>query len=451
MTQKGKVTSFSNLHNQPWETKEISVYGAARAFIKQIQFSAGGTDLTHVSIPSIFLLPYSMLEFVSVRVSAVFHELLPLPREPDPQKRLEGVLRYLIGMGRQEDLSLNHKPCNPILGEIHKSRIDHEDGTFTYVLCEQTVHHPPTSAFELHNPTHGVTLSGNLNFGVLFHSNSVSVATKGGLKLRLRLPDGSEELYLMEEGIPDMLLKNVIFGTKYVFWDGSLHINCPQTGFHSQVTFTNRDTKNMIQGVIWNEKYSGKEVKKTSEQASTGWGTWLVSPKSWFAGQPDEFDWMNNITPHFELKDIIAKYSGECGDECWITPVASMDAKKKTLNPIASDKQTRYLLVNPSKLKRNECSVYPRAENLEDHSSIVVWRPVGEAIVADDLDAADKAKVVIEEKQRAERAQRKKNNEEFFPEYFELNDSDGWSFWAIRNRAWYERDISQLYEPVNKL
>jgi hypothetical protein len=289
-----------------------------------------------------------------------------------------------------------------------------------------------------------------MNFGVLFHSNSVSVATKGGLKLRLRLPDGSEELYLMEEGIPDMLLKNVILGTKYVFWDGSLHINCPKTGFHSQMAFTNQDGKNMIQGVIWNENYSGKPLAPAAQQ-TTGWGTWLISPKSWFAGNPDEFSWMNTISPHFEVKDILAKFSGECGQECWLSPLATLDPKSKTINPIATEKQTRYLLVNPSKLKRNECSVYPLTENLEDHSSINVWKSVGAAIIADDLDAADKAKVEIEEKQRAERAQRQKNNQEFVPEYFVLDSSDGWPFWSNLNRAWYERDISQLYEPVNKL
>jgi hypothetical protein len=50
---------------------------------------------------------------------------------------LLGVISYIVAMGREEDLLLNHKPCNPILGEIHKSRIDHDDGSHTYILCEQ--------------------------------------------------------------------------------------------------------------------------------------------------------------------------------------------------------------------------------------------------------------------------------------------------------------------------
>lgn len=82
-----EVTSFANRHGEEWETREISVYGATKAFIRQLSI---GMDLTHVSIPAIFLLPYSILEFISVRMSAMFHYLLPLTKEPDPRKRLEG-------------------------------------------------------------------------------------------------------------------------------------------------------------------------------------------------------------------------------------------------------------------------------------------------------------------------------------------------------------------------
>jgi len=48
-----------------------------------------------------------------------------------------GILKFILGSAKEEDLTLNHKPFNPIIGEVHKSRIDHEDGSHTYVLCEQ--------------------------------------------------------------------------------------------------------------------------------------------------------------------------------------------------------------------------------------------------------------------------------------------------------------------------
>jgi len=129
-----KTTSFANIHGEDWEVKEISVYGAAKAFIRQLSV---GMDLTHVSIPAIFLLPYSILEFVAVRMTSAFHLLLDLPKEKDPRKRLEGVLQYALGSSKPEDLTLNHKPSNSVLGEVHKARCDHGDGTHSYVMCEQ--------------------------------------------------------------------------------------------------------------------------------------------------------------------------------------------------------------------------------------------------------------------------------------------------------------------------
>ena len=52
-----------------------------------------------------------------------------------------GILQYVLGSGKDSDLMLNHKPSNPILGEIHKGRIDHPDGSHSYFLAEQ-VRHP---------------------------------------------------------------------------------------------------------------------------------------------------------------------------------------------------------------------------------------------------------------------------------------------------------------------
>jgi hypothetical protein len=49
-------------------------------------------DLTHVSIPSIYLTPYSILEFMAVRATTQFETLLNVSREKDPRKRMEGML-----------------------------------------------------------------------------------------------------------------------------------------------------------------------------------------------------------------------------------------------------------------------------------------------------------------------------------------------------------------------
>jgi len=419
--------SYANQHNQPWESKEISVYGAAMSFIKQVKMG----DLTHVSLPSLFMLPYSILEFIAIRMSSVFEALLPLGQIEDPRKRLEGVLAFLIGMGRQEDLMLNHKPFNPVLGEIHQARIDHDDGSYSYVICEQTVHHPPTSAFELHNPHHGVTLCGNMNFGVTLHSNSVTVKTCGGLKVVLTLADGSEEIYLLEEGVPDMLLRNVIIGTKYVYWTGSLHVYCPTTGHHAQMAFTYKDSENRVNGVMWNDVTSAENSPKSSK-----WGKFFKSTAKYTTGwfTSDEDDWMETLEEKkFAMNQIDARFRGVCGQECFVYP--------KTDGEFSPEK--RYVLVNPQELPVNECDQYPSSEFLPSNSSISIWRQVGEAIIADDLEAADDRKSKIEIEQRILRANR---TEPFVPQYFTLDETHGWPFWEVLNREWFLNDPSQIYK-----
>jgi len=52
-------------------------------------------------------------------------------------------------------------------------------------------------------------------------------------------------------------------------------------------------------------------------------------------------------------------------------------------------KKKKYLLVNATNVKSEECSVYPEPDKLAPNSSIAVWREVGEALVSGDLETAD--------------------------------------------------------------
>jgi len=443
MAGKEATTSYANMHGEDWETKEISVYGAAKSFITQITV---GMDLTHVSIPALFLLPYSILEFIAVRTSSAFHLLLPLGKEKDPQKRLEGILKYCLGSAKESDLMLNHKPSNPILGEVHKGRMQHPDGTYSYVLCEQTKHHPPTSAFEINNPDHGVRLAGNMLFGVVFHSNSVTVEIKGGLKIYLTLEDGTEELYLLEEGIPDMYLKNVLLGTKYVFWTVQLTVKCPSTGFRTNLVYGFKDGKNTVNGLIWNENEMG-EPKGAKEEKSAGWASrWAKATVNaakatakfstgWIYDYEGEDAWMNTLKLPFNPATVKARFGGVCGQEIYVYPGA-LPLKGET-----KEYPNKYVLINSKDVTSQECDVYPAPEDLEEHSSIKVWRAMGEAIVNGDMEKADIEKTKVEEAQR----DRRKEGTSYAPVFFEEENKHGWDFWAIKDPQWFKNDRSNLY------
>jgi len=441
-----KTMSFANIHGEDWEVKEISVYGAAKAFIRQLSV---GMDLTHVSIPAIFLLPYSILEFVAVRMTHAFHLLLDMPKEKDPRKRLEGVLKYGLGSTKAEDLTLNHKPSNSVLGEIHKARCDHPDGSHSYVLCEQVLHHPPTSAFEICNPTHGVRVAGNMLFGVLFHSNSVTVEVKGGVKVYFTLPDGTEEVYLLEEGIPDMYIKNVLLGTKYVYWTGQLTCKCPSTGYMAQMVYGFKDNKNTVNGIIWNANDKSDKKEQVKVEKSPGWASrWaratVNAAKStakfttgWIYDYEGEDAWLNNLKLPFDPEVVQARFGGIVGAEINVYP-GGLRRKDEPINPDPE----KYLLVDARHVHSEECSVYPSPDNLEPNSSIAIWREVGEALVKGDMEKADTAKTEVEEKQREIRKQRET---EFVPRYFSIGSEDGWEFWSVKDTKWYENDSCNLF------
>jgi hypothetical protein len=306
------------------------------------------------------------------------------------------------------------------------------------------VHHPPTSAFEFHNPQHGVTVSGNMNFGVMFHTNSVTVGTKGGLKVRLTLPDGTEELYLLEEGVPDMLIKNVIFGTKYVYWTGSLHVNCPSTGFHAQLGFGYEDSENVLNGVIWNE-HDVAAAAKPKEKVS--WGKWARGALKTTAkythlisADHDENTWMQSITPLFDLNNIIAKVHGICGHAAYVYPLASLQDPS-----VPRDKRERYLLTDPKQVRFQESYQYPTADRLAPNASLRVWHDVGAAIVADDMESADEAKSAVEVAQREVRATKAAEGLAHEAVYFAVDSTDGWEFWSCIKPKWFIDDDSCIY------
>lgn len=286
-------------------------------------------------------------------------------------------------------------------------------------------------------------------FGVLFHSNSVTVEVKGGVKVYLTLPDGTEEVYILEEGIPDMYIKNVLLGTKYVYWTGHLTVKCQSTGYMAQMIYGYKDNKNTVNGIIWNvnDKVEKKEAKA---EKSSGWASrWaratVNAAKStakfstgWIYDYEGEDGWINNLKLPFEPEAVQARFGGVCGEAIYVIP-GKLRRKDEPADPNDGE---RYEIVNARTVHSEECSVYPAPEDLEENSSISIWRPVGEALVSGDMEKADIEKTEVEETQREIR---KKRETDFVPKYFAVNSDDGWDFWTITDKKWYESDSSKLF------
>ena len=352
------VKSYSNIHGE-WEERKISLWGAAKAFISQLR---PGQDMTKITIPALFLRPYSILEEVASRMIGNVDEIQHIASLEDPADRMKTVATYLLTSARAENF--NHKPYNPIIGEEHKARYELEDKSKVFFVAEQVRHHPPITAFHGVIPDKGVSVEGNSNFSVTFNGNSVTVSMLGEMRIKVVLPSGEEEVYRLSKCVPDILIQNVIFGTKHIYWSGKIAISCEQSGFKGEVEFVPHKGFNNVSGAV-------TKVGNNREE-------------------------------------VVMYIAGNTGKALFIADNKKMKDKTK--------------LVDYSNIHVN-IPEYPDRKDLAPNSSLRLWSEVTQAIIDNDMEVADAKKNEIEQQQRAERLE---PGDKFEAKYFRELGQDLW-------------------------
>eukprot|EP01099_Mayorella_cantabrigiensis_P005026 TRINITY_DN3909_c0_g2_i1.p1 TRINITY_DN3909_c0_g2~~TRINITY_DN3909_c0_g2_i1.p1 ORF type:complete len:669 (-),score=177.71 TRINITY_DN3909_c0_g2_i1:125-2131(-) len=360
--------SLVNETNNDWRYRKITLFGAARGIVSQLNH---GQDLTHISMPAVFLYPFSILELGALRLMNKIHYVYDLNQVADPFERMKGVSRWFVSLFEQE--WQERKPYNPILGKTHKCWTEHEKYGRTDIILEQIMHHPPITAFGINTPKHQVKVEGNLEFAVEFGGNSLNLTSRG--YARLTLEKFGEE-YIFSRLWPDMLVTNVIIGTRKHLWQNDVHLSCAQSGYSAQFTFYEEaegywgEIFNFVEGVI------GKNIGDEDEE---------------------------------EIQFII---TGKLGDVVKIHPYDDPD-------------QTEVFLEG-KKLTTTQLQ-YPKPEDQDEMESLKIWSEVNKYVVEDDMYSADAAKLQVEEAQRKKRAERKTTGLNYRPVYF-VHDSalNGW-------------------------
>jgi len=227
--------------NGEWESRKISIMGVVKRFISQLSY---GQELTRISMPSEFLNPYSILEVCALRYLARFDSLITASAQESPAFRMLHVIHFFLSSLYR--VKLYKKPYNPVVGETHYCFTE-KAGQKTRYLGEQVTHHPPVSAFYMDNQEEGVSAQGTISFGVKFHVNSATVATSGAIRVKL---DKHGEEYVFAKSIPDLLMKNVVFGTRQMKWQKGIDVTCPSSGYKATVTFQDSGSSDSLTGVI---------------------------------------------------------------------------------------------------------------------------------------------------------------------------------------------------------
>jgi len=312
-----------------WETRQISIIGVVKRFISQLSY---GQDLTRISLPSEFLNPYSVLELASVRYLTKFNLLLEASNQKEPEYRMLYTVRWFLAS--MVEAKMYKKPYNPVVGETHKCYIEDTGGfgrsNFT---AEQVTHHPPVSAIHLTNEEAGVSVQGNISFAVKFWFNSVTINTNGYLEARMTKHD---ELYEFTKGVPDLQLKNVVFGTRRMKWQNSITIECKKSNCIAELLFDDSTNEDLVSGQV---SLNGENVLS-------------------FEGALDGSVYYRSNT---------------------------------------EDEDEDRLLLTASQLNDPPIVVPPQYDT---YPSIKVWSAVSQHIVNDNMTEADRAKQIVEEEQR---------------------------------------------------
>jgi hypothetical protein len=357
--------------DQEWRKRKINLMEVFRSFISQLR---PGQELTKVSLPSVLCHPYSMLEVIAYRKIVTFHELFSAMDEPDALKRFLSMIAFYFTIPRTE--TYEKKPYNPVVGENHFCWVKNEgEDDYTEFMSEQVSHHPPVSAYYIQNKTRGFRMVGNLVFRVSFGSNYVSVNTSGYEKIFF-----GNETYEISKCIPDMVIRNVVWGKKYIMWIGNMEIQCPDTGYIANIELSEKSKKNIFKGTI----------------------------------------------RHRDSDEIIYELDGICSDILYYYPPGEEDDKKVLIDMSSTEEKEVY---------------YQQEDQLQELSSLSVWKNVNEAIVDNDMKKADSEKKNIEKEQRRRIASKKENGTEDTAEYFEKNPDD--QHWYFKDNISFENFRNQ--------
>jgi len=403
-----EAISYVNQEGE-WKYRKINLFKVMRGFVSQLK---PGQDLTKISLPAECCTPYGLLEVMGSRELAMFHLTFGMNRSPDSAlERFFAALRFFFGTVRSE--RFDKKPWNPVLGETHITYADviyGDDGvgttetvpaaspspsaskgatpapassstavpsssnassssakSRTIFVGEQVSHHPPVSAISLSNEREQVACNANVSFTVKFGGNQVTVATAGALQI---VSKRFGETYELTKCLPDMVVRNVVWGKKYIMWEGQVTMTCPQTGYTAFLKFKEKSSQNVVKGYI---------MKGDAEEP--------LIELSGVAGERIMYHYLDGTTQPSQ-------------------PTVFLDL---TREPSA---RIRYL---------------PKSK-LAPLSSVGVWEKVNKAIVDDNISLADKEKKLIEQAQRERAKARLEMNQEYQGYHFDMSPEGIWTY-----------------------
>ena len=342
-----------------------------------------GKDLTHLSVPILFMEPITMLQKVA---ECLEHEecLRKAAASPDPLVRMAYVITFMIA---QYSSIVNRikKPFNPILGETYEY-VTHNYKFFS----EQVSHHPPISTCHCHSDLYEFWMHTHLKFS--FWGKTFEGTPLGSLNVYLKK---FNERYIVSR--PKTYCGNIIIGKMFLDCYGDCTASNTKTGDKAKIHFKKRGWFGKNYGAIDATIFDAKE-----------------NPVYELIGS-----WTNSIT----LKKL------STGEE---TLLWKMSERPREWEHYYYFPEFVYQLNNiPERLKL----MLPPTDSR--------FRPDQRALENGDMKASQNEKIRLEELQRIARKEREKANLEYKPVYFVESVDEitkermyifNWKYWQDREQ-----------------
>ncbi|KAM7199540.1 Oxysterol-binding domain containing protein [Naviculisporaceae sp. PSN 640] len=360
-----------------------------------------GKDLSTISMPVSANEPLSLTQRVAEQLEYA-HLLNTAAKQASSKDRLVYITAFAISSfsnSRAKERAIR-KPFNPLLGEtfeLLKSDAEVPGGGYR-LLVEKVSHRPVRLAMQADASNGSWSFAQSPAPSQKFWGKSAEITTEGRVRVSLRLPDGSEELYSW--GIATMFLRNVVMGEKYVEPVGNFHVNNETLADKAVVEFKSK-------GVFGGR---GEEVSVDLFGADGGHAG-VTMAGTWTGGL--------KVSPGGQTVWKVGELVSDCAKTYGLTQFAA------ALNEITGLEEGR-LPPTDSRL-----------------------RPDQRLCEKGDLDRAEEAKAALEERQRERRREMEERGEDWKPRWFVKVCEGGegveqvWRIKGGKEGYWEERSSSK--------
>uniref|UniRef100_A0A667XTV5 Oxysterol-binding protein n=1 Tax=Myripristis murdjan TaxID=586833 RepID=A0A667XTV5_9TELE len=366
-----------------------------------------GMELSKIAMPVVFNEPLSFLQRISeyMEHTHLIHKACSLS---DSIERMQVVAAFAVSAVASQ-WERTGKPFNPLLGETYELTREEEGYR---LISEQVSHHPPISAFHAQSLKQEFEFHGSIYPKLKFWGKSVEAEPKGTMTLELLK---HKEAYTWTN--PMCCVHNIILGKLWIEQYGTVEIVNHSTGDKCVLNFKPC-------GMFGKElhRVEGHIQDKSKKKRRVIYGKWTecmysVDPKVYEANKKAD---KKSGGESKKLKQVNEMLPGFCADE--------MPEVQETVTVIPGSALLWRITPRPAHSAQmyNFTSFAMTLNELEPGMERLLaptdcrLRPDIKAMENGDIDTASTEKERLEEKQRAARKERSKDEEEWSTRWFQL-------------------------------